>query len=94
MRELLVDEAIAGFRARLEMGRAIDRFDVEERVAIRLEAQVPGLDVAIVEHAGLVRLFVRPASADGWTSRYVWRLELVDALLSRVLVTAAEVRAA
>lgn len=90
---MTAEESLESFRRRLVHARTVDRVDVEERVACVLVDRIPAPDVRVLEHDGLVRLYVctgydarKDPPVPIWRSRYVWRLDGVDALLGALLV--------
>ncbi len=99
---LTAEDGIESFRQRYLHARTIDRVAVEERVALILVDRLPALDVRVLEHDGLVRLFVcagydvrKDPPVPIWRSRYVWTLDGVASLLVALSVpeTAASSRA-
>lgn len=78
----MVEEAIARCRARWSHP-PIDVVDVEERVAVRLDAGEDRL-VRVLAFPPAVRIFVEHAGGR-WRSAYVHHLEEVDAVLERLL---------
>lgn len=94
---MTIDEALASFAARLGRARAIERADVDERLALALDERVPAMDARVEELDGLLRLFVAigwrqpPAKKKGkplpppvrvWFSRYLFDVRDVDRILA------------
>lgn len=81
---LSVEDAIEAFRERFMQGLAVDRRDVEERVAVLLEARPDVEALVATQPIGITRVFLR-APGGSWRSRYAWRIDLVDAFVARFL---------
>lgn len=85
--EAAIHAARAAVRAHWSLP-PLDRRDVEERVAVRLQGH-EGTEVRVLQHAvatttaTATRLFV--AVPNGWRSRYVHELADVDRVLAELL---------
>lgn len=81
--DAMVTDAIARLRAKWSHD-PLDRRDVEERLAVRLD---PERETVVVEAPPACRIFVR--RGEGWRSAYVHRLADVDAVLDGILARCA-----
>lgn len=81
---LTVEEAIEAFRERFMQGLAVDRRDVEKRVAVLLEARPDVEALVATQPIGITRVFLRTRGGP-WRSRYAWKLELVDRFVAGFL---------